>query len=76
MNDKIFGVLAGHLIRSALRTVIRPELLILPERRERIEHGLDLKDDIAAFAAIAAVGSAMGNKFLAMEMHHPIAAFA
>ena len=36
----------------------------------------DFKNDVAAFAAIAAIGSAVCDEFLAMEMHHAIAAFA
>ena len=43
---------------------------------KRIQRGLDLKDDISAFAAIAAIGSAQWDELLAAEMHHAIAALA
>ena len=75
-DDKILAIAPGHLRRSASEPILRLEFLILPERRQRVERGPDFKNDIAALAAIAAIGSTVGDEFLAMEMNHAIAAFA
>ena len=75
-DDKILAITPGHLRRSASESVLRFEFLILSERRQRVKRVPDLKNDIAALAAVAAIGAAVCDKFFAMEMHHAIAAFA
>jgi len=44
--------------------------------RQRVEGWLDFEDEVAALAAIAAVGTAARLIFLTAEMHHAVAAFA
>jgi hypothetical protein len=61
---------------TAFDAIFCSKLLILTEGGKRVQCGPDLKDDVTAFAAIAAIRTAPRDEFLAMEMHHAIAAFA
>src|SRR6185503_14685287 len=76
VNHEVLAATPGHLRRPTAETVLGLELLILPKGRKRVQRGFDLKDNIAAFAAIAAIRPAVRDELLAKEMHHPIAAFA
>jgi hypothetical protein len=76
MNEDVFPIAACHLRGPAFHTVLGSELLILPKGGKCVERWLDLEDDIAAFTPIAAVWPTAWNEFLAMEMYHPIPAFA
>src|SRR5512142_2857615 len=69
-DHKVLAITARHLGRSAVDAILGLELFILPKGGKRIQRGLDLEDDVAAFAAVAAIGSPPWDKLLAVEVHH------
>jgi hypothetical protein len=75
-DDKVFAAAPGHLRTPPPLPGSACELFVLPKRGKRIERGFDLKNDVAALAAVAAIGSAARLVFLTAEMHHAVAAFA
>jgi hypothetical protein len=75
-EDKVLAVAPGHLRGSTPGALFCFELLVGTEGGKSVQGRLDLEDDIAAFAPIAAIRPALRHKFLAMEMHHAIATLA
>src|SRR5512146_2649260 len=57
-DHKVFAAPAGTFLFRAILPIVCCEFLILPERGKCIERGAHLEDDVAAFAAIAAIGTA------------------
>lgn len=75
-DDEILAALSRLLVRAAAFAIRRGELLVLSESRKRVERGLDFEDDIAALAAVAAIGTAARLELLAAKVDHAVAALA
>ena len=75
VDDQVFAGTPVHFLFGAGAAVIGHEAFLVTEV-ERVERGLDFKDDIAALAAVAAIGPTARDVFLPAEMHDAIAALA
>ena len=73
-NHRVLARRAVHLARLAIAAVFGNELALIAEGEQRVGALVDTQDDIAAPAAVAAVGSARGNIFFAAEGHGTVAA--
>ena len=72
-----FGALgAGAVLAHAVPALFRLEMLLVAVVEKRIEVGHALDDDVAAFAAVAAVGAAELDELLAAEADGAVAAVA
>jgi hypothetical protein len=63
-----------HIFAFAVDTSIRHDKGVIAQIEQRVQSRIALDDDIAAIAAIAAVGSAEWNKFFPAKTHTPVAA--
>ena len=75
-EDVILRAAAGALFAAAFLTVRGDELAVVEEIAQGVGAGIDLEDDAAATAAIAAVRAAFGTEFATVKVHGAIAAFA
>ena len=76
LEDKVLAVGAVFARALAVRASLGAEMMLESIIDERRELGVGLDDDIAAMAAVAAVGSALGNEGLTTERHAAGAAVA
>jgi hypothetical protein len=65
---------AGAVLAHAVAALLRLEVLLVAIVEQRVEVGHAFEDDVAAFAAVAAVGTAELDIFLAAEAYAAIAA--
>jgi hypothetical protein len=66
-DDDVLRLSAGLLLASALFSALGKIVLLVPEVDERAELAVGQDDDVASFAAVAAVGSAARHIRLAPE---------
>src|SRR5690606_30462547 len=75
-DDQVRAVAAvhrtPHTVAAGFRAVVRPRR----EVQQGIERGIGSHNDIAALAAVAAIGAAFGDVFFTPETDAPIAAFS
>ncbi len=77
-QDDVVALAAGHVAAVPVRAFFRLEMLLVAEIDQGVEIGHAFDDDIAATAAVAAVGPAEFDIFLAPETAGPgpaVAAF-
>ena len=67
---------AGAVLAHAVAALLRLEVLLVAIVEQRVEVRHAFEDDVAAFAAVAAVGSAELDIFLAAEADAAVAAVA
>ncbi len=75
-QDDVLAVGAGALAAGAAAAVLGAEMLLVAVVDQRVEVFLRLKDDVAAPAAVAAVGTAELDEFLAAKAHRAAPAVA
>ncbi len=74
VNNEVLPGAPRHLRRPAFESILSFEFLILPERRKSIEGVFHFKNNIAAPAAISAIGTTARDEFFAAKMYHPVTA--
>ena len=75
-DDKIVTVGTGLALGTAIFAVLGGVLAFVAEVHQGGKVIVRHKDNIAAAAAVTAVGAALGNKFFAVEGHNTVAALA
>src|SRR2546426_9418773 len=75
-NDQVLGPAAVTLRASAMLAALGAPSLAMGQRGQAIDACLGNHDDAAPIAAVAAVGTAARNIFLAAEAHATVAAAA
>ena len=75
-DDKVVAVGAGLALGAPVFAVLGGVLALVAEVHQGGEVVVRHKDDIAAAAAVTAVGTARRDKFFAVEGHHTVAALA
>jgi hypothetical protein len=76
VDNEVFAATSGHLRATAIYAIIRRKGLLWFKVRKRIEDRFNLKNDVAAFAAITAIGAAARFVFFTAKMDHAVAAFS
>ena len=72
----VLAALAVHLLAHAVLAALGLELLLVAEVDQRVEVLVGLQPDVAAVAAVAAVGAAERDELLAAEADAAVAAVA
>ena len=75
-DDAISAISAVHLLAHAVAAVLGPVVRVVGEVEQGVDGGVANEDDIAALAAIAAIGSALGDVLLAAHADGPVASLA
>ena len=73
-NHPVLAALAVHLAAHAVLAALRLELALVAEVDQGVEVFVGLDPDVAAVAAVAAVGPAQRDELLAPEAHAAVAA--
>ena len=73
-DNQILGVFAAATSASAVLSARRGVLALIAEIGERAEVGIGKKYNVAALAAVAAVGTARGNVFFTVKRNSTVAA--
>jgi hypothetical protein len=76
LEEAGFAVFAGAVVAAALAAVAGAGVGTEAEIDEVVDLGVHLEDDVAAAAAIAAIGPASGDEFFAVEADGAVAAVA
>src|SRR3546814_9237818 len=76
VDHEVGAARAGAVAARAGGAALRLEMLGVAEVDQRVEAGDGFEDDVAALAAVAAVGAAIFDIFLAPERHGAGAAVA
>ena len=75
-NEQVFGVAAVAVRPLALAAGLGLEQAAETEVDEGVDVAVGYEDDVAAVTAVAAVRTALGDKFFAAETAHAVAAFS
>src|SRR5262249_22255057 len=75
-DENVGAIAAGAVAAHSVAAVLGAPVRMILEMKEGVDGVVGEQDDVAAPAAVAAIGSALGNVLLAPEAHAPIAAFA
>ena len=76
LDDKVGAARAGAVASRSGRTALCLEMLGIAKVDQRVETGHRFEDDVAALAAVAAVGAAIFDIFFTPERHRAGAAVA
>ena len=74
VHDRVIAAPAGLAASLAVHAALAPQVPPEAERREVAHVGIGEQDDVAAVAAVAAVGPALGHELLAPERDAAVAA--
>src|SRR5688572_16567053 len=74
LDDAILAVGAGAVLTSAIAALLRLEVLLVAVVDERVEIVDALRPNVAALAAVAAVGAAEFDELLAPERQRAVTA--
>ena len=75
-HDEVASAASGAEAVGTLGSVFGFEVWVVEELAEIVGMGIDFEDDVAAFAAVAAVRAAAGDEFFAAEADRSVAAVA
>ena len=75
-HDEVASAASAAEAVRALGSVFGFEVWVVEELAEVVGMGIDLEDDVAAFAAVAAVRASAGDEFFAAEADRSVAAVA
>ena len=75
-NEQVFGVAAVAVRPLTLAARLGLEQAAEAEVDEGVDIAVGYEDDVAAVTAVAAVRTALGDKFFAAEAAHAVAAFS
>src|SRR5690348_13197921 len=75
-QHNVLAVRTGPVLAHAVAAALRLEVLLIAIVDQRVEAGNGLDDDVTASAAVAAIGPAELDEFLAPERHAAVSARA
>ncbi len=75
-HTHVVPALAEHLLFAAVLTRAGGEAALVPKAKQGADVRIDDQDDVAAVAAVPAVGAPLRNVLLAPEAHATVAAAA